>query len=147
MVGIFKVTDPRDGVSFCVASANACDGVNGRFYIPPLYRDAVARLARGDSFFGLLDTVSGYGAILYKLDDGVADGQAVNVSHALNVGDGLTVGKECTVRGGLSVDGSIVGGNASTQIFLTSEDTAGIVAAGASGAPLVLNVSVKMGGL
>lgn len=147
MVGIFTVSDERDGVTYCIAAAKAAEGVKGRFYVPPLYRDSVAKLSRGDSFFGILDTVSGYGAILYKLDDGVADGQAVNIAKNLKVGNGLTVDGDGTVRGSLSVSGSITGGNANTQIFLTPEDTAGIVAAGASGAPFVLNVSVQLGGL
>ena len=147
MIGLFTVSDSRDGVTYCIATANACEGVKGRFYIPPQYREAVAALSAGDSFFGILDPVSGYGAIFYKIADGVADDEKVNIAHGLSIGDGLTVGKDCAIRGGLSVSGEITGGNASTSILLTSADTAGIVAAGASGSPLLLSVSVQMGGV
>lgn len=133
MIGWFKVTDKRDSQTFVECASNAVEGVKGRMYLPPLYRDSVSKLSVDDEVFCVLDDASGYGAILYKKDDGIAE------NNSFNLDKDLSVSGDADINGMLTVDGEIVGSNSNATIVFTGVHTAAIVAAGANAQPVTLN--------
>ncbi len=85
MIGLFKITDKRDSESYVLAESQMENAFKGKFYIPPIYRGSCSDLANGDIIFGVLDDQSGFGAILYKIDDGITNDSALNLSKDLAV--------------------------------------------------------------
>lgn len=47
-------------------------GIWGEFYLPPLNRQDTSNITVGDRFFGVLDVVSGIGALLCAIDNDFA---------------------------------------------------------------------------
>lgn len=125
MIGWFTITDKRDGQTYIQAKADAIKGVSAWLYIPPLYRDNVSTLQAGDSVFGVVDDASGYGAILYKKDDGIT------TNNTLKVNNNLQLGGDATIAGTMQAAG-VKGKSANTTITLTAAHCADIVA-GAEG--------------
>lgn len=133
MIGWFRVIDKRDSQTFVECASNAVEGVKGRMYLPPLYRDSVSNLSVNDEVFCVLDDASGFGAILYKKDDGIAKNNSFNLDNDLNVSG------DADIKGKLTVDGEIIGSNSNATIVLTGVHTAAIVAAGENAQPVTLN--------
>ena len=149
MIGLFKITDKRDGESYVLAESQMEKAFKGKFYIPPIYRESCSNIANGDVIFGVLDDQSGFGAILYKVDDSITDGNSLTLTKDLKVnGDESVKGNidasmnitakgnvECT---NMKANSMITGNSPNTTITLTAAHAALIVAAGLSGtaAPL-----------
>lgn len=51
------------------ASAVVNDAIKGMFYLPPLNRTNTSNIKPNTRFLGVLDEVTGYGALLVALDD------------------------------------------------------------------------------
>lgn len=143
MIGFFKITDKRDGQTYCIAESLAVLGVDGRFYYPPLYRDGIGTMNNGDVIFGVMDDSSGYGAILYKKDDGIVNSDGMTMNHNLTVKGNTSVKGSETVTGkvtadaGFSTDATIKGNSPNTTITLTAAHCAAIVGGATSGVPTV----------
>lgn len=149
MIGLFKITDKRDGESYVLAESQMEKAFKGKFYIPPIYRESCSNIANGDVIFGVLDDQSGFGAILYKVDDNITDGSSITFTKDLVVnGDesvkgNVDVSKNITADGNvectdMNANGTITGNNMNTTIMLTAEHVAAIVAAATSGEPALL---------
>lgn len=137
MIGLFKITDKRDGQTYCIAESLAVDDVEGRFYYPPLYRDGIGDMSNGDIFFGVMDESSGYGAILYKKNDGIVNGEGMTMAHNLTVSGSASVTGKVTADAGFSTDATIKGNSPNTTITLTAAHCAAIVGGATSGVPTV----------
>lgn len=85
MIGLFKVTNKRDGSRYVDAQSCMTPSIEGRFYIPFEYRDAVSTLSNGDDFFGVMDDATGFGAMLYKVDDGLTTSTSAKFANDVNV--------------------------------------------------------------
>lgn len=138
MIGLFKISDKRDGSTFCIAESLASEGVSGRFFIPPLFRDAVSELRVRDTVFCVLDDSSGYGAILYKVEDGITDENTMRFSHSIDVKGDINAHGSVDVGVDLNVTGNIKGNAPNSTINLTPAHSALILASALSGtaAPL-----------
>lgn len=142
MIGLFEITDVRDAQTFCIAKSCMVESVKGRFYIPAEYRASVSTLSAGDVIFCVLDDSSGFGAILYKKDDGVAKDNTYNFNHDVAVGDNLVVSGQIESKTFIKAPDANLkhfSGNSSitTTITITPEVCAEILAVGASGAGVV----------
>lgn len=143
MIGLFKITDKRDGESYVLAESQMEKAFKGKFYIPPIYRESCSNIANGDVIFGVLDDQSGFGAILYKVDDNITDGSSITLAKDLVVNGDVDVSKNITAEGNvectdMNANGTITGNNMNTTIILTSAHAAAIVAAVTSGEPVSL---------
>lgn len=149
MIGLFKITDKRDGESYVLAESQMEKAFKGKFYIPPIYRESCSNIANGDVIFGVLDDQSGFGAILYKVDDNITDGSSITLAKDLVVnGDESVKGniessKNITAKGNvectdMNANGTITGNNMNATIMLTAAHAALIVAAAASGSAATL---------
>lgn len=67
MIGVFIIEKFIDGKRVGAKSKLAPD-VHGVFYLPPLNRQNTSDLTVSDEFFGVMDDVSGIGALLCALD-------------------------------------------------------------------------------
>ena len=67
MIGVFIVEKFLDGRRVKAKSKLAPD-VHGVFYLPPLNRKDTSDIAVDDEFFGVMDDVSGLGALLCAID-------------------------------------------------------------------------------
>lgn len=67
MIGVFIIEKFIDGKRVGAKSKLAPD-VHGVFYLPPLNRQNTSDLTVNDEFFGVMDDVSGIGALLCALD-------------------------------------------------------------------------------
>lgn len=68
MLGLFKVIeflDPKRVKARSIAN----EGVEGIFYLPPLNRQATSAIQTATRFYGIMDEVSGQGALLVAIDD------------------------------------------------------------------------------
>lgn len=137
MIGFFKITDKRDGQTYCIAESLAVIGVEGRFYYPPLYRDGIGTMNNGDVIFGVMDDSSGYGAILYKKDDGIVNSEGMTIEHNLTIKGNASVTGKVTADAGFSTDATIKGNSPNTTITLTAAHCAAIVGGATSGVPTV----------
>lgn len=141
MIGLFKITDKKDGESFVIAESQMEKAFKGKFYIPPIYRKSCSNIANGDIIFGLLDDQSGFGAILYKVDDKITDGNSLTLSKDLHVNGNIDVANNITAKGNiecanLTAHNNIVGNNMNSTINLTAAHAAAIVAAATSSVPV-----------
>lgn len=144
MVGWFKLVSTQG--EQCIASSEAVQGVQAKLVVPPLYRSDVSPLRPGDVVFAVTDDSSGFGAILYKRDDGVASGNALNLSHDLSVQGNARVSGAATVSGDMKVGGTLSGKNFNTLLMLTPDNVAIIAGAMATGTAAELShVQVIMG--
>lgn len=149
MIGIFKIKSIENS-NMVIAESEMNNGFIGRFYIPPVYRESCSKLSTGDRIFGVLDDDSGFGALLFKFDDGITDNNALNLSNDLIVNGNsklqgtLDVFRDTTINGmtninnNLIVSGTITGNAPQSTINLTAAHAALILAAALSGttAPL-----------
>lgn len=68
MIGKFIVLDFVND-ALVTAKSEMNDGIEGRFYLPPLMRRATSEIGEGSAFFGVLDDASGYGAAIVGFDN------------------------------------------------------------------------------
>lgn len=68
MIGIFWVEEII-GEKKVKASALMNDGIKGIFYLPPLNRTNTSNIKVNTRFIGVLDEVTGYGALCVAIDD------------------------------------------------------------------------------
>lgn len=68
MVGVFIVDKFSDSIRV-EAHSKADDRIRGTFYLPPLNRQETSGIQSGTSFFGIVDEVTGMGALLVALED------------------------------------------------------------------------------
>ena len=92
MIGIFKVIEISDANKIIIGESEMNKGFKGNFYLPPLYRESCSNLSTGDRFFGVLDDDSGFGAMLYKFDDGVSGNNLMHVTNELKADGNITTG-------------------------------------------------------
>lgn len=124
MIGLFKITDKRDGESYVLAESQMEKAFKGKFYIPPIYRESCSNIANGDIIFGVLDDQSGFGAILYKVDDNITDGNALTLTKDLVVNGDESVKGNISASNNISADGHLQG-----KITLTTDQLTKLVAA------------------
>lgn len=90
MIGFFIVIKtPAVGATMLTAYAEHDNAIEGIFYIPFLNRNGQSNIKKGSRFFGILDEVSGYGAILHGIGDADFAGK---MSGSLQVEQDITVG-------------------------------------------------------
>lgn len=136
MIGLFKITNKRDGETYIIAESVMTKGFIGRFYIPPIYRESCSNLSDNDTFFGILDDQSGYGAILYKVDDNITSNNALNLSNELKVNGNVTTNDH--FKGTITLSTSVLS-QIATAMVLTSSPSGGAVA-NAPVAPIEIKV-------
>ena len=94
MIALFDVTDTtKHGPTICLARCKATPGIVGKLYVPFEYRGAVGSLSAGDSVFCVYDTAAGFGAVLFKIDDGIIDGDTMKVAHNADIAGTVTASK------------------------------------------------------
>lgn len=150
MIGLFEITDKRDGETYILAKSKMENKFIGRFYIPPLYRSSCSNLSNGDIVFCIMDDDSGYGAVLYKVDDNITDKNGIILTNNLTVNKELNIQQDAqfngnidakiniSVNGNLNVGNTIKGKNLNATLNLTAAHCALIVASATSGSPAVL---------
>ena len=117
--------------------------LKGRFYVKDIDCKDISSVKKGDTFFGVLDDASGFGACLFIKDLDV-ETNALLLQNNLHVKGSATIDGNTTVNGKLDVIGNIktnatiTGNSPNTTINLTAAHAALIVAAGLTGttAPL-----------
>lgn len=68
MIGHFIVTG-FPAANLAKAHLKQNSSVEGFFYLPPLTRQDTCNIDKGSEFFGILDDISGYGAVLVGFDN------------------------------------------------------------------------------
>lgn len=132
MVGIFEITDVRDKTTYIIAKSKADKELFARFYIPPFYRDCCRKIKSGDTFFGFMDEVSGYGYICYLINDGLTNNT------------GLVLEGDITAK---NIESDTIKSSASNCSFtLTAEQCAAIVGSTQTGAPVpITHLNITLG--
>lgn len=69
MIGFFIVSRNPGRRGICTAHAEYDSEIKGTFFIPFLYRYPESNIRKDSKFFGVLDEVSGYGAMLAGVGD------------------------------------------------------------------------------
>ena len=99
MIGKFKIIEFQNSLM-----VKACSCMNhkieGLFYLPPLARQNTTDIDVDDIFFGVLDEVSGYGALIVAFDGADFQGrfdydlhltESITVDKNLDVGDNILI--------------------------------------------------------
>lgn len=101
MIGKFKIIEFQNSLM-----VKACSCMNkkieGLFYLPPLARQNTTNIDVDDIFFGVLDEVSGYGALIVAFDDADFKGRFdydLHLTESITVDKNLDVGENATVSG------------------------------------------------
>ena len=139
MIGFFTIIDKRDSSTYCIVSSDINSALTAKAFIPPLYRDGVSNITNGDKVFCVIDDASGFGAILFKQDDGVTSDNSLILKHDLDVSGDIAVTGKIDASGDIKTS-SMLGGK--TNLYLTAAHTASIIASGLSGAPVTLPMTV-----
>lgn len=108
MIGQFKIIDKKDGETFVLAESCMDKSFQGQFYLPPLYRESCSELKNGDTIFGVLDDQSGFGAVLFKFDDKMTDGNSLTLTKDLHINKSLTVDGDASVGGSETVKKDVI---------------------------------------
>lgn len=137
--GLFEIIDTRDKSTFIIAKSKSDESLVARFYIPPFYRQSCREMKSGDTFFGLMDVVSGYGYVCYLISDGLTD------NNGLHLDKGLTLGTDLNAS---HVESNTIKSSASNCSFtLTAEQCAAIVASTQTGSPVpITHLTINLGG-
>lgn len=85
MIGYF-IIDNFVEPNMAEAHSARDNGIWGEFYLPPLNRQNTSNITIGDRFFGVLDVVSGIGALLCAIDNDFAG----RFDYALTVNADIT---------------------------------------------------------
>ena len=101
MIGMFIIISFENSlmVKACSCMNNKIEGL---FYLPPLARQNTTNIGVDDIFFGVLDEVSGYGALIVAFDDADFKGRFdydLHLTESITVDKNLDVGENATVNG------------------------------------------------
>lgn len=101
MIGKFKIVEFQNSlmVKACSCMNNRIEGL---FYLPPLARQNTTNIDVDDIFFGVLDEVSGYGALIVAFDGADFQGRFdynLHLTESITVDKNLDVGENATING------------------------------------------------
>ena len=118
MIGFYIFEEqPNVGKSLVLAHSALNENIKGYFYVRESDCSDVSSVAKGSTFFGVLDDSSGFGACLFIKD-------LVTESDALLLQKNLHVKGNATVDGNLKVNGQITGKSTVTKLTFTADDIA-----------------------
>ena len=118
MIGFYIFEEqPNVGKSLVLAHSALNENIKGYFYVRESDCSDVSSVAKGSTFFGVLDDSSGFGACLFIKD-------LVTESEALLLQKNLHVKGNETVDGNLKVNGQITGKSTVTKLTFTADDIA-----------------------
>ena len=118
MIGFYIFEEqPNVGKPLVLAHSALNENIKGYFYVRESDCSDVSSVAKGSTFFGVLDDSSGFGACLFIKD-------LVTESEALLLQKNLHVKGNETVDGNLKVNGQITGKSTVTKLTFTADDIA-----------------------
>lgn len=118
MIGFYIFEEqPNVGKPLVLAHSALNENIKGYFYVRESDCSDVSSVAKGSTFFGVLDDSSGFGACLFIKD-------LVTESDALLLQKNLHVKGNETVDGNLKVNGQITGKSTVTKLTFTADDIA-----------------------
>ena len=118
MIGFYIFEEqPNVGKPLVLAHSTLNENIKGYFYVRESDCSDVSSVAKGSTFFGVLDDSSGFGACLFIKD-------LVTESDALLLQNNLHVKGNETVDGNLKVNGQITGKSTVTKLTFTADDIA-----------------------
>ena len=118
MIGFYIFEEqPNVGKPLVLAHSALNENIKGYFYVRESDCSDVSSVAKGSTFFGVLDDSSGFGACLFIKD-------LVTESDALLLQKNLHVKGNATVDGNLKVNGQITGKSTVTKLTFTADDIA-----------------------
>ena len=118
MIGFYIFEEqPNVGKPLVLAHSALNENIKGYFYVRESDCSDVSSVAKGSTFFGVLDDSSGFGACLFVKD-------LATESDALLLQKNLHVKGNATVDGNLKVNGQITGKSTVTKLTFTADDIA-----------------------
>ena len=118
MIGFYIFEEqPNVGKPLVLAHSALNENIKGYFYVRESDCSDVSSVAKGSTFFGVLDDSSGFGACLF-IKDLAAE------SDALLLQKNLHAKGNATVDGNLKVNGQITGKSTVTKLTFTADDIA-----------------------
>ena len=118
MIGFYIFEEqPNVGKPLVLAHSALNENIKGYFYVRESDCSDVSSVAKGSTFFGVLDDSSGFGACLFIKD-------LDTESDALLLQKNLHVKGNETVDGNLKVNGQITGKSTVTKLTFTADDIA-----------------------
>ena len=124
MIGFYIFEEqPNVGKPLVLAHSALNENIKGYFYVRASDCSDVSSVAKGSTFFGVLDDSSGFGACLF-IKDLVTESDALLLQKNLLVKGNATVDGNETVDGNLKVNGQITGKSTITKLTFTADDIA-----------------------
>ena len=124
MIGFYIFEEqPNVGKPLVLAHSTLNENIKGYFYVRESDCSDVSSVAKGSTFFGVLDDSSGFGACLF-IKDLVTESDALLLQKNLHVKGNVTVDGNETVDGNLKVNGQITGKSTVTKLTFTADDIA-----------------------
>lgn len=124
MIGFYIFEEqPNVGKPLVLAHSALNENIKGYFYVRESDCSDVSSVAKGSTFFGVLDDSSGFGACLF-IKDLVTESDALLLQKNLHVKGNATVDGDETVDGNLKVNGQITGKSTVTKLTFTADDIA-----------------------
>ena len=118
MIGFYIFEEqPNVGKPLVLAHSALNENIKGYFYVRESDCSDVSSVAKGSTFFGVLDDSSGFGACLFIKD-------LATESDALLLQKNLHAKGNATVDGNLKVNGQITGKSTVTKLTFTADDIA-----------------------
>ena len=118
MIGFYIFEEqPNVGKPLVLAHSTLNENIKGYFYVRESDCSDVSSVAKGSTFFGVLDDSSGFGACLFIKD-------LITESDALLLQKNLHFKGNETVDGNLKVNGQITGKSTVTKLTFTADDIA-----------------------
>ena len=130
MIGVFTIEKFLDKRRVKAKSKLAPD-VHGVFYLPPLNRKDTSDIAVDDEFFGVMDDVSGLGALLCAIDHDFKG----RFDYDLTVRSSVKVTGDVKTDGDVKATGDVQAGTISLRTHVHSIEGL-IVSAGEPPAPI-----------
>ena len=124
MIGFYIFEEqPNVGKPLVLAHSALNENIKGYFYVRESDCSDVSSVAKGSTFFGVLDDSSGFGACLF-IKDLVTESDALLLQKNLHVKGNATVDGNETIGGNLKVNGQITGKSTVTKLTFTADDIA-----------------------
>lgn len=118
MIGFYVFEEqPTVKNQLVLAHSSLNESIKGYFYVREADCSDVSSVDKGDTFFGVLDDSSGFGACLFIKD-------LASESNSLLLQNNLHVKGNGVVDGNLSVKGQITGKSNVTKLIITADDMA-----------------------
>ena len=130
MIGVFTIEKFLDKRRVKAKSKLAPD-VHGVFFLPPLNRKATSDIAVDDEFFGVMDDVSGLGALLCAIDHDFKG----RFDYDLTVRASVQVTGDVKAEGNVQAVGDVKAGTISLKTHVHSIEGL-VVSAGAPPVPI-----------